>query len=100
MSSGLEVYLCEKEVVRDFYLRELCITIATEAIGDSIRQTLELSENDVRNLSGLSGGDLYKELFKRFGITDLKPYPGLPKGPYYSVDENVYIAITEKRFKW
>ncbi|MBI2651035.1 hypothetical protein HYX01_01045 [Candidatus Woesearchaeota archaeon] len=96
MNSGLELYLCEKESVGNFYLRELDILIATQPIGDSIRQTLKLSENDARTLSNLSRDGLFKELFKRFGITDLKSYPGLPKGPYYSVDKSVYIAIKEK----
>lgn len=96
MSNGLELYLCERESVGDFYLRELDITITTEPVGDSIRRTLKLSEDDVRSLSSLSRDDLYNGLFKRFDITDLKSYPGLPKGPYYWVDESVYRTISEK----
>lgn len=96
MSNGLELHLCEREDVGDFYLRELGITIDTKPAGDSIRRTLRLSEDDIRSLSNLSGDDLYRELFDRFGITDLKSHPGLPRGPYYSVDESVYRVINEK----
>ena len=36
---------------------------------------------------------LLKHLFSKFGIYDLESKIGLPKGPYYWVDESVYIAL-------
>ena len=93
MSGGLELYLCEKESEVDNYVRELDITIATKPVGDLTRETLKLTDDEVLRLREMDKVHLLKHLFSKFGIYDLESKIGLPKGPYYWVDESVYIAL-------
>lgn len=37
--------------------------------------------------------NLFCELFARFGIQDLRDYPGMPKGPYYSISQGVLDTL-------
>jgi hypothetical protein len=71
------VYLVEMEEEGDFHLRELNIDVVTDVPeGWTIRRSLEVTQEDVNK------GKVH--LYGLFGITNLEPGPGLPRGPYYA----------------
>ena len=92
MTNGLTLYLCEKEDAGDFHLRELDIFMAMQP-SDSVRRSLYMTAAEIGALRGTDARSLQDYLFSRFGISDLSSKPGLPKGPYYSVDKDVYTAL-------
>ena len=72
------VHLIEKEEEGDFHLHELYLDVGTTVPeGWSVRRSLEVTPEDV--------GRGKPHLYGLFGITDLEPKPGLPRGPYYAV---------------
>lgn len=104
---NLMLYLLEKES-RDGYERYLDLTISLSGAKpwdwQSItldewtqRKQVELTAAEAQELSGLEKEDMTGKLFAKFGITDLRSYPGYPKGPYYSVCDGVYETIRRRQ---
>lgn len=103
----LVLNLVDHETVGDFYLKELDLRIRLRAdsrlplfegggVTDegTVRATIALSHDSVRALPRHAARQsIMKALFGYFGIRDLESYPGLPKGPYYWIDEAVYNEI-------
>ena len=88
--NSIFLYLDEQEEEGDFHCRELDITMRIAS--SPMQDTKMLDLDEMIELS--KGNTNIKEyLFAKFGRTDLRAKPGLPKGPYYYVDEKVYDAI-------
>lgn len=95
-TESITIYLCENEHPGDNYMRELDITLALnprdlyeiEEGHWKIIDERKLTTEEIREL-GKEGGGLYG----LFGRTDLSAKPGLPKGPYYSVQQEVYDMV-------
>jgi hypothetical protein len=92
---NLRLYFCEEEII-DGFEKSLDLTIDLKPCGDTTRETLILDDNEVVRLSRLERNSLFKALFKKFRITDLRPKPGYPKGPYYHVNEDVFEAVYKR----
>ena len=94
--NGLVLYLCEREYL-DGYDRYLDKSIRISPLGDEV--VLKQREFSIDELSELAAsGDqegLKEGIFSKFGINDLRSFPGIPKGPYYWIDSEVYGAIRE-----
>ena len=109
----MKLYLCEKEEQDDDYLYRLDLYISLDPGYRDIRKILFVDERVICGLSNLigeviarksshltdEGTELFKELYRLFGITDLKDKVGLPKGPYYHVDNDVYGAVANEPIK-
>ncbi len=100
----MKLYLCETEEQDDDYLRRLDLYIALEPRNREIRKILFVDEGELHRLSHLEpihigrlleGQELFRGLYMLFDITDLREKPGLPKGPYYNIDSEVYSAVAE-----
>jgi len=94
----MKLYLYENESADDEIggVRHLDKTIALSRENHSEENEiscLELAKAEIKELSNLPQSQIMSKLFAKFGITDLKDYPGYPKGPYYWVDEEVYNQI-------
>lgn len=101
----MKLYLCNTEEEDDSDLMRCCnYYIALEPRNREIRKILFVDENELHRLSHLEpihidrlgeGQELFKALYRLFDMTDLKASPGLPKGPYYYIDEEVYSAVAK-----
>lgn len=57
------------------------------------RKRLEIVEDERLELSRLPKTELESRLWEKFHMTDRCEQLGLPKGPYFSIDDTVYDAI-------
>ncbi|MBI4981079.1 hypothetical protein HZC30_06000 [Candidatus Woesearchaeota archaeon] len=96
----LTLYLYDhKDVDGTERFLDVVITTSQEEAYEKAEIRLEsvvLSKEEIKELTDLNREDIMRKLFSKLGITNLKSYPGLPKGPYYRVDESVYIAVGKK----
>ena len=88
--NSIFLYLDEQEEEGDFHCRDLDITMRIAPSPGKDTEMLSLAE-----MIELSKGNtnIKEYLFAKFNKTGLRAKPGLPKGPYYYVDEKVYDAI-------
>ncbi|MFC1733657.1 hypothetical protein ACFL6I_25440 [candidate division KSB1 bacterium] len=88
---SIYLYLDEKEDNEDEigYQRALDITLKCSA--NKGADGVELTRDEMIEIA--KEGDVMKKLYAKLGRTDLEPKPGLPKGPYYHVDEMIYEII-------
>lgn len=93
----MKLYLCSTEEEDDSDLMRCCNNyIALEPRHREIRKILFVDENELNRISNtFEGKELFKELYRLFDITDLRASPGLPKGPYYDIDKEVYGAVAK-----
>ena len=91
----LLLYLNDEEVDADSgFGNDLILTISlTMSSTGPASKSISLSRNEIVILAQLGNTDIRKCLFAMFGQYDLRTHPGYPKGPFYSVDEDVYEAI-------
>lgn len=93
----LTLYLYDHEHV-DGIERQLDIRITSsrEKAQQESEMRLEsiiLSKDEIGKLASLSEAEIKRELFSKFGVTNLGSFPGLPKGPYYWIEGDVYKSI-------
>lgn len=94
---GLTLYLYDHESVDgcDRYL-DITVTLSKEEAhkqSEIILESIMLSKDEIKKLMGIDRAVIMKNLFSKFGITDLSSRPGQPKGPSYWVGEDVYKAL-------
>lgn len=92
---NLTLYLSERETRDGFehYLDKYIRLYPAKDIEEIIINQTELTLDELQELSRFSREEIKSKLFAKFSITDLRDYPGLPKGPYYWVDDEVYNKI-------
>lgn len=92
----MKLLLFEQESV-DGYERHLDRTIRMARANDDEEEikSVDLTEAEFRGLGSCASSPdaLERELFAKFGITDLKSHPGCPKGPYYWIAPEVHRAL-------
>jgi len=94
----LFLYLQDEETEANSGMgNELIWTIQlTPSVATSLASRIDpvpLTRSDIISLAELGKRYILPRMFAKFGIYDLDSRPGYPKGPYFSVDENVYEEI-------
>jgi hypothetical protein len=94
----LILYLKDEETEADSgFGKELNYTIQlTPSVAKSLASrtdTISLTRNEIISLADLDRHDIFVRLFAKFGENDLSVRDGYPKGPYFSVNEEVYEEI-------
>ncbi len=105
LEKGLTLYLWEREEL-DGWDRYLDLIVSNSAspkwlsedrYTSSISEKKVLSKEELLELLKMDDDEEKHTLLDKFNIANLQPGPGIPKGPYCSVDEDVYEHIEKIR---
>lgn len=104
---NLTLYIYDHEFVdEDNMQRSLEYVITTSREEALAKREITFDEmiftpEEINHFTGLYQVDFKRELFAKFGRSDLNAYDGTPKGPYYRIDCDVYRAMnwSEEKIK-